>query len=85
MRDVDKRISCASGRFAGQGRARRGRLVGAADRSVPLLVMPCVIVSSPVQQVKLAEKPREPSEIEKIGGGLFRKLQDAVNWVPEEK
>lgn len=36
-------------------------------------------------QVKLAEKPREPSELEKIGGGLFRKLQDAINWVPDPK
>ena len=36
-------------------------------------------------QVKIAEMPREPSEIEKIGGGLWRKFQDAVNWVPEDK
>lgn len=39
----------------------------------------------PNWQVKIAEMPREPSEIEKIGGGLLRKLQDAVNWVPEDK
>jgi hypothetical protein len=39
----------------------------------------------PDEDVVLSEKPKEPSEWEKIGGGLLKKIQDTVNWVPEEK
>jgi hypothetical protein len=36
------------------------------------------------EEVKVAEKPREKSDIEKAFGNVFQKVQDAVNWVPEQ-
>jgi hypothetical protein len=39
----------------------------------------------PDEDVILASKPKEPSELEKLGGGFLKKIQDAINWVPEDK
>jgi hypothetical protein len=36
------------------------------------------------EEVQVAEKPREKSDIEKAFGNVFQKVQDAVNWVPEQ-
>mmetsp|Transcript_20886 Transcript_20886/g.49685 ORF Transcript_20886/g.49685 Transcript_20886/m.49685 type:complete len:215 (-) Transcript_20886:32-676(-) len=38
----------------------------------------------PDEEVTVAEKPREPSQVENVVGGLFQKLQDGVNWVPKK-
>ena len=39
----------------------------------------------PDEEVLVAEKPREPSQVENALGGLFQKLQDGVNWVPKNR
>jgi hypothetical protein len=38
----------------------------------------------PDEEVKVAEKPREKSDIEQAFGNVFQKVQDAVNWVPDQ-
>uniref|UniRef100_A0A6U2FFE6 Uncharacterized protein n=1 Tax=Hemiselmis andersenii TaxID=464988 RepID=A0A6U2FFE6_HEMAN len=39
----------------------------------------------PDEEVTLAEVPREPSALEQGFGGFMNKIQNAVNWVPEDK
>jgi hypothetical protein len=36
------------------------------------------------EDIKVAERPKEKSELEKTFGNFFQKVQDAVNWVPEK-
>lgn len=36
------------------------------------------------EDIQVAEKPKEKSELEKTFGNIFQKVQDAVNWVPEQ-